>query len=184
MPDKEEAKRALLGDKKVNFYAEELDRSKQFREDYKKRQWGIAAEDMPWEDSPQGRLKHVVNEQMDTMECCVDMYQQLLPPGGRSGKHRHVPEELFYVVEGKGYDLHWDAQFAATDEYSWDWSEEAKKYEWGEGDLVYIPPYTTHQHFNADPEKPARFISVTNRIVKAMGYDWLDQVENAPDYKP
>ncbi len=32
--------------------------------------------------------------------------------------------------------------------------------------------------------KPARFISATNRIVKAMGFDWIDQAENAPDYKP
>lgn len=180
----EETKRARLGNKKANYYAQALQGSKQFRQEYKKRKWGIPAVDMPWEDSPQGRIKHIVNEQMDTKEYCMDIYMQLLPPGGRSGKHRHMSEEFFFVLEGKGYDLHWDVQFDCKDEYSWGWAEEAKKFEWGEGDYVYIPPYTTHQHFNADPAKPARFITATNRIVKAMGWDWLDQVENAPDYKP
>lgn len=180
----EEAKRALSGDKECNYYTEELRKSEQFRKDYKKRKWGITAEDMPWENSPQGRIKHVVNEQMDTKECCLDVYQQLLPPGGQSGKHRHMAEEFFVVLEGKGYDLHWDPQFDAGDEYIWAWTEEPKKYKWEEGDYVYIPPYTMHQHFNADPDKQARFITATNRIVKAMGFNWIDQVENAPDYKP
>ncbi|MBI4318000.1 MAG: hypothetical protein HY675_05885 [Chloroflexi bacterium] len=41
-------------------------------------------------------------------------------------------------------------------------------------------PYVIHQQFNADPEHKARFVSVTNRIVKAMGFDWHDQLEEAP----
>jgi len=37
-----------------------------------------------------------------------------------------------------------------------------------------------HRHFNADPERPARIISATNRLVRLLGFDWLDQVEEAP----
>ena len=66
----------------------------------------------------------------------------------------------------------------------WDWEKEPKRFEWEEGDYVYIPPYTTHQHFNADSAKPARFITATSRLVKALGFNWLEQVENTPDYKP
>lgn len=178
----EEGKKAGLGNQRANYYAEALEESRRFREHYKQQKNVIKAEEMPWEDSPQGRLKHVINEKMDTREYCVDIYQQFLDPGSRSGKHRHLTEEVLYILEGKGYDLHWDVRFDCKDEYSWDWADEPKKFEWEEGDFVYIPPYTMHQHFNADPEKPARFISATSRIVKAMGFDWLDQVENAPDY--
>jgi len=83
----------------------------------------------------------------------------------------------------EGYDLHWDAYFELDEKYNWGWEKESKKYEWEEGDFVYIPPYTTHQHFNADPMKPTRFITATSRLVKALGFDWWEQVENAPEYK-
>lgn len=179
----EEAKRAWSGKRECHYYADALEQSRQFRQSYRKRKPLIKAEEMPWETSPQGRIKHIVNEKMNTPECCLDLYQQVLPPGGCSGKHRHMSEELFYVLEGKGYDLHWDVQFDCDEKYVWSWKEQPQKYEWEEGDWVYIPSYTMHQHFNADSEKPARFITATSRIVKAMGFDWLEQVEDAPEYK-
>lgn len=179
----EEAKKTNHGSNHVHYYQEALEKSQAFRKDYKKRKGVIKAEDMPWEDSPQGHIKHVVNERMNTTECALDMYQQFLAPGGASGKHRHLSEEAFFVLEGKGYDLHWDPKFGCADEYSWDWEKDPKRFEWEEGDFVYIPPFATHQHFNSDPEKPARFITATNRIIKAMGFDWQDQVEPAPDFK-
>jgi hypothetical protein len=40
-----------------------------------------------------------------------------------------------------------------------------------------------HQHFNADPTKPARILIATSRAVKAIGFDWFEQVETAPEYK-
>lgn len=179
----EESKQAEKKGAQVSYYEEGLKESTKFREEYKKRKVVIKAEEMPGDDCPQGHIKHVVNEKMDTAECALDVYIQTLPPGGCSGKHRHIAEEIFFVLEGKGYDLHWDADFDLKDEYSWNWAEEPKRFEWEEGDFVYIPPYTTHQHFNADREKPARIIAATNRVVKFLGFDWLEQVEPAPDYK-
>jgi hypothetical protein len=45
-----------------------------------------------------------------------------------------------------------------------------------------VPPFTIHQHFNADASAEARLIVMSNRIVKTMGFDWFDQLENAPGY--
>jgi len=59
-----------------------------------------------------------------------------------------------------------------------------KRYEWEAGDVIYIPPNTIQQHFNADPERPVRLISVVNRIYKACGLNDLEQMENAPEYVP
>jgi gentisate 1,2-dioxygenase len=73
--------------------------------------------------------------------------------------------------------------FDCKEEFIWEWSEEPRKFEWEEGDFVYIPPYTTHQHFNGDPEKPARLLNATSRMIKALGFNWLEQVENAPEYE-
>ncbi|MDF1553647.1 MAG: cupin domain-containing protein [Deferrisomatales bacterium] len=168
------------GQAKAEIYSEDLVQSREFREDYEKRKGVVKAEEMPWEDSPHGKLKHIIHEKMNTRECALDMYQLFLDGAGRSGKHRHMSEEVFYVLEGKGYDLHWDVDFELDDKYHWKWSEEPKKFEWEEGDFVYIPPYTTHQHFNSDPQNPARLLSATSRLIKALGFDWLEQVEEAP----
>ncbi len=179
----QESKQFQQGKTRAAYYQNALKESAQFRKTYKKRKGIIKAKEMPWEDSPQGLIKHVVNEKMNTRECALDMYQQLLPPGKPSGKHRHLAEEVFFVLEGKGYDLHWDVKFDCQDEYEWDWETEPKRFDWEEGDFVYIPPYSIHQHFNSDPDKPARFITATNRMLKALGLDWMEQVEPVPDHK-
>ena len=179
----EESEYAKEGQAQATFYKEALERSIAFREEYKKRKGVVKAEEMPWENSPDGKIKHVVNEKLNTTECALDIYMQFLDPGSRSGKHRHISEEVFFVLEGQGYDLHWDVDFELDEEYTWVWAEEPKKFEWKEGDFVYIPPYSTHQHFNSDPWKPVRLLITTSRIPRALGFDWHEQVENAPEYE-
>jgi quercetin dioxygenase-like cupin family protein len=147
-----------------------------------KRRKIIAPNDMPWEMSRQGLLKHLLNEAMNTRMETVDAYMQIIPPGSRSGKHRHLAEECLYVLEGRGYDLHQDCDVEITDTYHWTPQDEVKRYEWEAGDVVYVPPNTIHQHFNANPEKPVRVISVINRIFKASGLNDLEQLEDAPEY--
>ena len=51
------------------------------------------------------------------------------------------------MVEGEGYDLHWDMKFDCQDKFIWEWADEPKKFEWKQGDYVYVPPYTNHQRF-------------------------------------
>jgi gentisate 1,2-dioxygenase len=109
---------------------------------------------------------------------------QILPPGSRSGKHRHLAEDCVYVLEGRGYDLHQDCDVEITDTFEWTVQDEVKRYEWEAGDVIYVPPNTVHQHFNADPERPARLISATNRIFKQIGLNDLEQIEDAPEYDP
>jgi quercetin dioxygenase-like cupin family protein len=139
---------------------------------------------MPWEMSRQGLLKHLMNESMGTRIETVDAYMQIIPPGSRSGKHRHLAEECVYVIEGKGYDIHQDCDVEITDTFEWTPQAETKRFDWEAGDYIYIPPNTIHQHFNADPERPVRLISSTARIFRQMGLNTLDQIEDAPEYDP
>src|SRR6266516_4734280 len=143
-----------------------------------KRRKILHPEDMPWEMSRQGLLKHLLNEQMNTRMETVDAYMQIIP----AGRHRHLAEECLYVVEGRGYDLHQDCDVEITDTYHWKPQGEVKRWEWEAGDVIYIPPNTIHQHFNADRQRPARLISATNRIYKYCGLNDLEQLEDAPEY--
>jgi gentisate 1,2-dioxygenase len=148
-----------------------------------KRRKIVHPEDMPWEMARQGLLKHLVNEGMNTRMETVDAYMQIIPPGSRSGKHRHLAEECLYVLEGRGYDLHVDYDVEITDTYHWTPQQEVKRFEWEAGDVIYVPPNTASQHFNADPERPVRLISAVNRIYKACGLNDLEQLEDAPEYR-
>jgi quercetin dioxygenase-like cupin family protein len=147
-----------------------------------KRKTVVHPEEMPWEMSRQGILKHLLNEAMNTRMETVDAYMEIIPPASRSGKHRHLAEECVYVLEGRGYDLHQDCDVEITDTYHWKAQDEVKRYEWEAGDVIYIPPNTIHQHFNADPARPVRLISATNRIYKQVGLNDLEQIEDAPEY--
>ncbi len=149
-----------------------------------KRKKVVHPQEMPWEMARQGLLKHLLNEQMNTRMETVNAYMQIIPPGSRSGRHRHLAEECLYVVEGRGYDLHQDCDVEITDTYHWKVQDEVKRYEWEAGDVIYIPPNTVHQHFNADPGRPVRLISAINRIYEKFGLNDLEQLEDAPEYRP
>jgi quercetin dioxygenase-like cupin family protein len=144
----------LEGQANERLYQRLLDDSMDAPSRNSRRKKIVRPEDMPWEMSRQGLLKHLINENMNTRVETVDAYMQILPPGSRSGKHRHLAEECIYVVEGRGYDLHQDSDCEIGDQFEWIISPEVKRFEWEAGDVIYIPPNTVHQHFNADPAQP------------------------------
>ena len=174
----------LEGKQNERLYQRLLDEAQDAPSRNARRKKIVRPEEMPWEMSRQGLLKHLMNEQMNTRIETVDAYMQIIPPGSRSGKHRHLAEECVYVLEGKGYDLHQDCDVEITDVFAWKVQDEVKRYEWEAGDYIYIPPNTVHQHFNADPKNPVRLISSTARIFCQMGLNTLDQMEDAPEYDP
>jgi quercetin dioxygenase-like cupin family protein len=179
-----ESKAWRKGTANENFYQALLDDASDAPVRNRKRKKVVTPGDMPWEMARQGLLKHLLNSAMNTRMETVDAYMQIIPPGSRSGKHRHLAEECLYVLEGRGYDLHQDCDVEITDTYHWTPQAEVKRYEWEAGDVIYIPPNTIHQHFNANPDRPARLISATNRIFKAVGLNDLEQIEDAPEYDP
>ena len=176
----EDKAQAWSGSANCTFHADDVAASQNFRKQYETLANVVKAEEMPWERCPDGLIKHLVHHRLNTRECCVEAYMQFLKTGERSGKHRHMWEEIIFVVEGSGYDLHWDMKFDCLDAFQWEWATEPKAYGWKRGDYIYIPPFTTHQHF-ATAE--TRLIMMSNRIVKEMGFDWFDQVESAPGFE-
>ena len=179
-----ESKAWLQGDAHQDLYQALLDDASSAPARNAKRKKLVLPQDMPWEMARQGLLKHLLNEGMNTRMETVDAYMQIIPPGSRSGKHRHLAEECLYVLEGQGYDLHQDCDVEITDTYHWTAQAEIKRYEWEAGDVIYIPPNTIHQHFNASADQPVRLISAINRIFKASGLNDLEQLEDAPEFQP
>ncbi len=123
----------------------------------------VKGRERPWEDTRMGRLKYLINDTVPSGMRTCDAFLQEIPPGGRSGKHRHVAEELHKVLSGRGYDIHNGVQ--------WDWEAE---------DVVVIPSHTVHQHFNTDPKRSAVFLSFMPRLHSFFGHGGIEHLEDAP----
>jgi mannose-6-phosphate isomerase-like protein (cupin superfamily) len=73
-----------------------------------------------------------------------------IPPGGQSPAHRHLAEEIIYVVSGSGHTNMWVGSEDTTHRYDWD-----------AGDLLSPSLNTWHQHFNPSADVAARYLSIT-----------------------
>jgi uncharacterized RmlC-like cupin family protein len=180
--DSIERQRAKEGAPEVSFYKDALEASQKFRTDYKNRMNVVKYNEMPMERSADGLIKHVINERMDTKECCIDIYMQFIAAGKATGTSRHLTEEIAFVIEGTGHDLHYDVQFDCDVEFQWTWDTKPKTYEWGPGDFIYIPPYVAHKRVNTSGIE-ARVIVCNSRIMKSIGLDWFDQLEPAEGFE-
>ena len=102
----------------------------------------IRGASQPWEDTRMGHLKYYLTAWSRVAGQDLELASYRIDPGQRTGRHRHVAEELLLVVKGSGRDLH-------------DGTEHA----WEAGDLICIPAMTEHQHVN-DGETTATLLSV------------------------
>ena len=79
-----ERQRARTGEY-VDFYAQALEASREFRKEYDERLNVVKWNQMPMERSADGLIKHIINERMNTKECCLDIYMQFIAPGKATG---------------------------------------------------------------------------------------------------
>jgi quercetin dioxygenase-like cupin family protein len=85
-----------------------------------------------------------------------------LPPGTSNHGHGHQNEAAFYILEGRGYELHDD-----------------RRYEWEKDDLVIVHVDSVHRHFNASDTERALAL-----VIKAkstwMYFGLIQQGRSAP----
>lgn len=124
----------------------------------------IKGKEVPWEKTRQGRIKFLISHfTPDKVGLrCMEAFLQEIPPGGSSGKHRHIGEEILIVFKGKGYDI-----------------QDGARFDWEQDNLVCIPVQTTHQHFNADAKRPVKFLSVQTGFQFLTGHGDIEHFEDA-----
>lgn len=114
-------------------------------------------------DGPQTWSKHYV-EPKDGITQTFHIHLEEYGPGGKSQKHGHVNEAAFYILDGRGYEIH-----------------DGVRYDWQAGDVAIVHNNCVHQHFNADPHKPARALVIkTKPMFMFMNMLFQQQVEPRP----
>jgi gentisate 1,2-dioxygenase len=94
--------------------------------------------DIAFQDGPQTFSKHYI-EPKDGLGQTLHIHLEEYAPGAKSQKHGHVNEAVFYILDGEGAEVH-----------------DGVRYEWEAGDVAIVHNNCVHQHFNRNPEKPAR----------------------------
>ncbi len=144
------------------LYYQQVDYSQQ--EEIRRRQARVLVKgrDLEFGSTAMGRLAYVVDPRLGFNVKLLSTLVAEIPPGKRSGAHRHIYEEVNYVLSGSGYSI-----------------IEDRKYEWKRGDVLVPPVFSWHQHFNTSNET-ARFLVHTGRVaMESTGYVHTQQGECA-----
>ncbi len=98
-----------------------------------------------FQSGPQAFSKHFM-EPEDGLGQTLHIHLEEYAPGGKSQMHGHVNEALFYILDGKGYEIH-----------------DGIKYDWKAGDIAIVHNNCVHQHNNADEHAPARALVIKTK---------------------
>ena len=125
----------------------------------------VRGADQDWEMTPHGRLRWYVHPKTASASKQKWIYLHEIPAGSRSGRHRHIAEELILVLRGSGYDMH-----------------DGERWEWTEGQLICIPTMTEHQHFSTG-DTDALLLSAMPSHYTFLGLGGIEHFEDAPEFE-
>ncbi len=95
---------------------------------YKSRDW-------KWKGGPQNFGKKIINPQAVKVAQSIEAHLDVYAPGGYGQKHGHMNSAVFFVLKGKGHDVH-----------------DGNRLDWEAGDALIVENGCVHQHFNDDPK--------------------------------
>jgi quercetin dioxygenase-like cupin family protein len=97
-----------------------------------------SSRDLAWKGGPQLYGKKVINPQAAQVAQSIETHIEVYAPCAYGQKHGHMNSAVFYVLKGRGHDVH-----------------DGKRIEWQAGDAMIVENGCVHQHFNDDPDNEA-----------------------------
>ena len=94
--------------------------------------------DVPWKGGPGQYGKHIISPQASSVIQSLETHIEAYAPGAFGQKHGHLNSAVFYVLKGRGHDVH-----------------DGRHIPWKAGDVMIVENGCVHQHFNDDPEEEA-----------------------------
>ena len=93
---------------------------------------------MPWKGGPGQYGKSVISPQAVDVTQSIESHIEAYAPGAYGQKHGHLNSAVFYVLKGRGHDVH-----------------DGRHIPWKAGDVMIVENGCVHQHFNDDPDEEA-----------------------------
>jgi quercetin dioxygenase-like cupin family protein len=96
------------------------------------------SQEVPWKGGPGQFGKSVISPQATTIIQSMESHIEAYAPGAYGQKHGHLNSAVFYVLKGRGHDVH-----------------DGRHIPWKAGDVMIVENGCVHQHFNDDPKEEA-----------------------------
>ena len=97
-----------------------------------------SSSDVAWKGGPAMFGKSVISPQATTIIQSMESHIEAYAPGAFGQKHGHLNSAVFYVLKGRGHDVH-----------------DGRHIPWKAGDVMIVENGCVHQHFNDDPKEEA-----------------------------
>lgn len=124
----------------------------------------VRREDLVFAPTRMGNIALVVDPTTGFHMRTIGTLMADIPPGKRSGAHRHIYEESNYIVSGQGYSI-----------------IEDQRVNWKKGDTLCIPVFAWHQHFNTGSDPAQLLVHHSRPYMENMGFLVVEHGEDA-DY--
>lgn len=131
--------------------------------------------DWKWHGGPQMYGKTPINPEYVQIAQSIECHLNVFSPHGRSQKHGHMNSAVFYILEGKGHDVH-----------------DGNTYPYEAGDACIAENGCVHQHFNDGDGEMATLVMKAKPLFLFMHMIFQKMVEYPPkepspggeDYSP
>lgn len=91
---------------------------------------------LKWKGGPQNFGKKVINPQSAKIAQSIESHIDVYAPGGYGQKHGHMNSAVFFVLKGKGHDIH-----------------DGRRIDWEAGDALIVENGCVHQHISDDSDE-------------------------------
>ena len=86
-----------------------------------------------WKGGPELYGKHIISPAHANVAQSIETHIEVYAPGAYGQKHGHLNSAVFYVIKGRGHDVH-----------------DGRHIPWKAGDIMIVENGCVHQHFNDD----------------------------------
>ncbi len=130
----------------------------------------IRGTEIPWHQNRQCRVRYYLMPpyKTDTALQTMAVFEQIIYH--HSGIHRHQGGLAIFILDGEGYTI-----------------VDGERYDWTAGDLLLLPIKpggVGHQHFNRDPNRPARWLAMIPMAFQQYLGSEVVQLEESPEWHP
>ena len=131
----------------------------------------------PWKGGPALYGKHVVSPQEANVVQSIETHIECYAPGAYGQKHGHLNSAVFFVLKGRGHDIH-----------------DGRRIDSKAGDVMIVECASVHQHFNDDPDnrgdppgvqgKSSLFLFMHLLFQKIVSYPPNEATPGHEDFRP
>ena len=127
----------------------------------------MSSHDWKWKGGPQNYHKSVISPQSLKIAQSIETHLDCFAPGGFGQRHGHMNSAVFFVLKGKGHDVH-----------------DGRKIPWEAGDALIVENACVHQHLNDSQDDEAMVLVMKAKPLFLFMHMLFQKIAEFPPDQP